>query len=217
MRRPARSPAVETLSENSQRIVFVVDDDAAVRHSIELLLRAEGLLVLSFADAESFLAHFRPPMHGCLVCDLNMPGLSGLELQAKLHQEDAGFPVIILTGQGSVPAAVQAMKTGAIDFIEKPFDAGKLTTTVHQSLARNQSALDESQRHREQTERLQALTPREQEVLQHLADGKANKVVAADLGISERTVEVHRSRVMRKLNARSVADLVHLAEALASP
>jgi len=184
-------------------VVFVVDDDAAVRDSISMLVRSEGLSVRTFDSARSFLAEWDRSESGCAIVDLRLPGLSGLGLQERLAEVDGAPPIIFLTGFGTVPEAVRALKAGAIDFLEKPFDSAALLARVREALACNRQR-------RSAARRLGALTRREYQVLEQVARGDTNKVVAANLGISVRTVELHRARGMRKLSARSVVELVGL-------
>ena len=184
-------------------VVFVVDDDSSVRDSIALLLRAEGFTAQTFNSAPSFLSSWSRTQSGCLIVDLRMPGLSGLDLQERLAGEDDAPPIIFLTGHGTVPAAVHALKAGAVDFLEKPFEPDTL-------IARVCEALDRDRQRRSDARQLESLTPREREVLDEVANGKTNKVIATDLGISERTVELHRANGMRKLGVRSVAEVVRL-------
>ena len=184
-------------------VVFVVDDDPALRDSIALLARAEGLAARTFDSAQSFLDAWDRSEPGCLIVDFRMPGLSGLDLQERLAGDGDAPPIIFLTGHGTVPAAVHALKAGAMDFLEKPFDPATLLARVQEALARDR-------RRRSDARRFDALTRREHEVLEQVASGKANKVIAANLGISERTVEQHRARGMRKIGVRSVAALVRL-------
>ena len=184
-------------------VVFVVDDDPALRDSIALLVRAEGLAARTFDSARSFLDTWDRSESGCLIVDLRMPGLSGLDLQERLAGDEAAPPIIFLTGHGTVPAAVLALKAGAMDFLEKPFDPATLLARVREALARDR-------RRRSNARRLDALTRREREVLEQVASGKTNKVIAVNLGISERTVEQHRAHGMRKLGVRTVATLVRL-------
>ena len=188
---------------SEEATVLVVDDDPAVRDSIAMLVRAEGLTVRTFDSAASLLAEWRRCNPGCLIIDLRLPGLSGLDLQERLAGDDNTPPIIFLTGYGTVSAAVHALKAGAMDFLEKPFDPAVLLALVHEALARDWAR-------RADIRRLDSLTRREREVLNKVAAGDTNKVVAANLGISVRTVELHRARGMRKLRVRSVADLVRL-------
>ena len=184
-------------------VVFVVDDDPAVRDSIAMLVRAEGLEARTFDSAQSFLAGWERREESCVIIDLRLPDLNGLELQERLAATVDAPPVIFLTGFGTVPAAVRALKAGAMDFLEKPFDPGALLARVHEALARDREW-------RSEIRRLETLIPREREILGEVAGGDTNKVIAANLGISVRTVELHRARGMRKLGVRSVAELVRL-------
>ena len=188
---------------SEEAAVFVVDDDPAVRDSIAMFIRAEGLEVRTFDSARSLLAEWERCKPGCLIVDLRLPGASGLDLQERLAGDDNAPPIIFLTGYGTVPAAVRALKAGAMDFLEKPFDPAVLLALVHEALARDRAR-------RADIRRLDALTRREREVLGKVVEGDTNKVVAANLGISVRTVELHRARGMRKLGVRSVAELVRL-------
>lgn len=190
--------------------VFVVDDDEAVRDSLALLVNSVGLDAETFASARAFLDAYRSERRGCLVTDIRMPGMSGLELQEKLTDENVRIPVIVLTGHGDVPAAVRALKGGAIDFVEKPFNPQALLDLIQQAIARDAEIRTQFAHEAEIGERMALLTPREHEVLELVVGGRANKVIAADLGISERTVELHRGRIMRKMQARSLADLMRM-------
>lgn len=190
--------------------VFVVDDDAGVRASIRLLLKSVGLAAVPMASAQEFLAAYDPGQPGCLVLDIRMPGMSGLELQQHLTLQGAIIPVLFMTGHGDVPMAVAAMQQGAFDFLQKPFRDQDLIDRIQKALARDQQNR-EMLRHQEQIRRrLDALTAREQQVLHLLTQGTQNKVMAAQLGISQRTVEIHRAHVMEKLGAHSVAQLVRM-------
>lgn len=189
-------------------VIYLVDDDDAVRDALGLLLRSVGLDCELYPSALEFLEHYDPARHSCLVADIRMPGLSGLELQQRLNEQGADVPVIFITGHGDVPMAVTAMKSGASDFIQKPFRDQDLLDRIHKALA-----LDKERRATRASEqairdRLALLTPRETEVMQRVVKGHANKVIAMDLGVSQRTVELHRARVMRKLKMRSLAELV---------
>ena len=188
---------------SEEPVVFVVDDDPALRDSIALLVRAEGLAARTFDSARSFLDAWDRSEPGCLIIDLRMPGLSGLDLQEHLAGDDAAPPIIFLTGHGTVSAAVRALKAGAMDFLEKPFDPATLLARVREALARDR-------RRRSDARRLAALTRREREVLEQVASGRTNKVIAVHLGISERTVEQHRAHGMSKLGVYTVAALVRL-------
>lgn len=191
-------------------VVCVVDDDAAVRESLVMLLNSAGLEAAGYADARAFLECFDPEQPGCLIADLRMPGIDGLELQERLLALHATLPVIVLTAYGDVPAAVRALKHGAVDFVEKPFEPSALLEQVHEALRRDAEARANAAREATVSARRTSLTPREEEVLQLVVAGRANKVVAAELGISERTVEQHRGRIMRKMQASSLAELVRL-------
>jgi len=191
-------------------IVYVVDDDEALRASLRLLLETEGLTVADFGRADAFLAVCDEASRGCLISDIQMPGLNGLELQSTLEERGIGMPVIMLTGQADVPAAVQSLKAGAFDFIEKPFDPEALLAQVARALALDATRHAARERREERDSLLARLTPREREVLERVAAGQSNKVVALELDISERTVELHRGRGMKKLQVRAVADLVRL-------
>lgn len=189
-------------------LVYVVDDDVAVRDSIELLLDSVGLDCEVFESAAAFLEACDPTRHCCLVSDIRMPGLSGLELQAQLNERGTEIPVIFITGHGDIPMAVSAMKAGATDFIQKPFRDQDLIDRINKALQQDQAQRDTRAEANVIRERLKSLTPRETEVMQRVVSGQANKVIAMDLGVSQRTVELHRARVMHKLKMRSLADLV---------
>jgi two-component system, LuxR family, response regulator FixJ len=191
-------------------VVYVVDDDEAVRGSLRLLLKSVGLTPNAMGSAREFLAKYDPRQPGCLVLDVRMPEMSGLELQEQLNLQGAIIPVIFITGHGDVPMAVEAMQAGAFDFLQKPFRDQDLIDRIQRALEKdrsNRSALIERNTIRE---RLESLTPREREVLTMVTSGKANKVMATDLGVSQRTVEIHRSRVMEKMGASSLAQLVRM-------
>lgn len=189
-------------------IIFVVDDDEAVRLSTEMLIRSMGLRVESFESAAEFLEDFDPQQPGCVLLDIRMPGMSGLELQEHLNDVKATIPVIFVTGHGDVPMAVTAMKAGAADFIQKPFRDQELIDRVHAALDRDSEEREESQARATTQECVDLLTSRELEVMGLVVDGRANKEIAFDLGLSPRTVEIHRARVMSKMSAESLPDLV---------
>ena len=197
-------------------LIYVVDDDAAVRDSLTLLLRAVGLTGQAFSSATEFLQNYDPEQHGCLVADIRMPGMSGLDLQDELNRLGAHIPLIFITGHGDVPMAVDAMKSGALDFIEKPFRDQDLLDRVNQAVSWDKERRTRNLETLAIRERLAALTPRETEVMERVVQGQANKVIAMDLGVSQRTVEIHRARVMEKMEVRSVAKLVHAVEAAKS-
>ena len=188
--------------------VFVVDDDPDVRDSLLRLIRAAGFRVECFDSAHAFLAAWRENRPGCLVTDIRMPGMSGLELQERMRAEGSSIPTIVLTGYGDVPGAVRALKGGALDYLQKPFEPDVLLVRIVEALEKDSRARKAKEQAAEVEARLSQLTPREREVMTLVIDGKANKVIAVDLGISERTVELHRGRVMRKVGARSVPDLI---------
>ena len=190
--------------------VFVVDDDEGVRTSLRLLIRSIGLPVETFDGAQEFLAQFDPERPGCLVLDIRMPGMSGLELQQKLNERHAITPIVFITGHGDVPRAVEAMQAGAIDFVQKPFRDQDLIDRINRALEKdrtNRAALKERDAI---CQRIAELTPREREVLDLVTKGRANKVIAGDLSVSQRTVEIHRARVMEKMEAHSLAHLVRM-------
>jgi len=190
--------------------VFVVDDDEAVRTSLRLLLKSVGLPVETCASAQEFLDRFDADRPGCLVLDIRMPGMSGLELQERLNAMHAMIPVVFITGHGDVPMAVEAMQHGAVDFIQKPFRDQDLLDRINQALEKDRE--NRAGLHARDTirARIAELTPREREVLDLVTAGKANKVIAGDLNVSQRTVEIHRARVMEKMEASSLAHLVRM-------
>ncbi|KPJ82650.1 MAG: histidine kinase [Gammaproteobacteria bacterium SG8_30] len=190
--------------------VFVVDDDEAVRTSLRLLLKSVGLPVETFASAQEFLDQFDPDRAGCLVLDIRMPGMSGLELQQHLNDRHSIMPVVFITGHGDVPMAVEAMQAGAVDFIQKPFRDQDLIDRINRALEKDREMRGELRERDEIRRRMSQLTPREREVLELVTQGKANKVIAGDLNVSQRTVEIHRARVMEKMGASSLAHLVRM-------
>jgi FixJ family two-component response regulator len=197
-------------SSNARPTIFIVDDDAAVRDALKLLLRSVGQAVETFGSAQEFLDAYSEDRPGCLVLDIRMPGMSGLELQQKLNEKHSILPIIFISGHGDVPMAVEAMQAGAVDFIQKPFRDQDLIDRINQALEKdsaNRAALGERNDIRR---RLETLTPREREVLDLVVHGKANKVIAGDLKLSQRTVEIHRARVMEKMQASSLAHLVRM-------
>jgi two-component system, LuxR family, response regulator FixJ len=201
-------------------LVHVVDDDEAVRDSLKLLLESAGLSVRTYDSAATFLTALPTLAAGCVLTDVRMPGLDGLELQRRLADLGVRLPVIVMTGHGDVPIAVEALKAGAADFLEKPFDDTQLLTAVSSALADSQPKRDEETAVARITARIASLTPREREVLIRLVAGQPNKTIAYDLGSSPRTVEVHRARVMEKMGVRSLPELVRMtiaAEQAAPP
>jgi two-component system, LuxR family, response regulator FixJ len=197
-------------------IVYVIDDDDGMRRALSLLLSTVGYKTLVFASPSDFLAHFHPDTHGCLVLDIRMPGMSGLELQQHLNRTGSMLPVIFITGHGDVPMAVQAMKEGAFEFIQKPFRDQDLLDRINHALQQDAESRHNLARRADVVRRLETLTPRERQVMDMVVDGSANKVIAIDLNLSERTVEIHRAKVMEKMGARSVAHLVKLHLSLRS-
>lgn len=198
----------KTMPQNAEPTVFVVDDDQAVRDSLRWLLESVGHPVESFSSALEFLASYQPEQPGCLVLDVRMPGMSGLELQEALANRHFCIPILIITGHGDISMAVQAMKDGALDFIEKPFNDQLLLDRVQNAIVQDARWRQERNEKSELKERLDQLTPREKEVLQEVVAGKPNKVVAHTLGISVKTVEIHRARAMEKMQANSLPQLV---------
>ncbi len=188
--------------------MFVVDDDASVRGALARLLHSAGYQTETFASAEGFLAESRFDAPGCIILDVRMPGLNGLELQQTLAAADRQLPIVFITGHGDVPMSVRAMKAGAEDFLPKPFDDEELLKAVAQALNRSQREQNERTEVAEIRRRLSSLTPREREVLCHVVAGQLNKQIAADLNIAEKTIKVHRARVMEKMGASSLAGLV---------
>lgn len=191
--------------------VFVVDDDDAVRDSLRFLFKSLGLASVGYASAQAFLAAYKPEQAGCLVLDVRMPGMSGLELQQELNLRGAMLPVIFITGHGDIPMAVEAMQHGAFDFLQKPFRDQDLLDRVQKALAKDSEIRKSHSDVAQIRSRFGELTAREREVLDMMMAGKSNKVMAADLGLSQRTVEIHRARVMEKTGAHSVAQLVRMA------
>lgn len=196
-----------------QLTVYIVDDDASIRDSLSLMLGLAGYRVSLFADAESFLAACQPDWAGCVVADLRMPGMTGIDLQAELKQRGSPLQFIIITAHGDVATARTAFQAQAIDFLEKPFDHTELIKAIETAFNAEQRRLDENRQSSADREKIGALTGREREVLQLAARGLHAKEIARDLGISPRTVEVHKARIMAKLGARNVAELVRLAVA----
>jgi RNA polymerase sigma factor (sigma-70 family) len=193
-------------------IVFVVDDDASIRRALERLIRSVDLTVESFASAKELLGRKPPDGPACIVTDVRMPGLSGLDLQKELASAGLDLPVIFLTGHGTIPMSVRAMKAGAVDFLQKPVDDQVLLDTIHQAIELDRQTRTQRARQDQLEQRLESLTPREREVFALVVQGLLNKQVAGELGTSEKTVKVHRARVMQKMEADSLADLVRMGE-----
>lgn len=195
---------------NAESRIFIVDDDADVRDSLRALLESANFTVADYGSAKVFLAS-AAPRGGCLIADIRMPDMDGLELQEELVKRGSGLPVIIVTGHGDVPLAVRAMKAGAVDFIEKPYDDELLLASVRRALDMGTTRMQSPAADPAIAALIAALTPREREVLEHLIAGRPNKVVAYELGISPRTVEIHRAHLMEKMQVRSLPELVRLA------
>lgn len=191
-------------------IVFIVDDDEAVRNSLRLLIKSLGLTPVTLGSGQEFLDHYEPAQPGCVVLDVRMPQMSGLELQEHLNRLGAVIPVIFITGHGDVPMAVEAMQAGAFDFLQKPFRDQDLIDRIQRALAKDRDNRASLTQRTLIQERLESLTQREREVLELVNTGMPNKVMAAELGVSQRTVEIHRARVMEKMGASSLAHLVRM-------
>jgi FixJ family two-component response regulator len=196
---------------NSPPTVFVVDDDQAMRNSLKWLIESVSMQVETYDSATAFIQSYYPGRSGCILLDVRMPGMSGLELQEHLVSNQIAIPVIIITGHADVPMAVRAMKAGAVDFIEKPFNDEMLLESIRHALMLNEKQRDLQSQRAEIATRLARLTPREHEVMVMVTNGRANKEIATSLGVSAKTVEAHRARVMEKMEAGSLAELVRMA------
>jgi len=197
-----------------EAIVLVVDDDVSVREALAGLIRSAGMTVETFATAQEFLAHPRPDAPGCLVLDIALPGLSGLDLQKRMAEMDLKIPIVFITGHGDVPTSVQAMKAGALEFLTKPFSDQDLLNAIQQAIKRDRAARRQRAKVMELRGRYESLTPREREVMEGVVSGLINKQIAAELGTSVMTVKAHRGQVMHKMRADSVADLVRMSDML---
>jgi FixJ family two-component response regulator len=195
---------------STEQMVFVVDDDSSVRKALKMLVRSIGLEAETYGSAKDFLEGFDPRRPGCLVLDVRMPGMSGLELQERLEAMHAAVPIIFITAHGDVPMAVEAMKAGAVDFLQKPFRDQDLIDRIQRALEHDRMSRQVTVEREEIEKRLASLTPREHEVMEKVVAGSPNKAIASDLDLSERTVEIHRARVMTKMEADSLPHLVQL-------
>ena len=198
--------------EMPEPTVFVVDDDESVRKMLRWLIESVNLQVEEYTSADDFLASYKPNQVGCIILDVRMPGMSGIELQQKLFQGNSQLPVILLTGHGDVQMAVSAMKNGAFDFVEKPFNNQNLLDIVQKGIAESLRIKDSHMEHKKREARLSSLTTRERQVFDLIVAGQTNKSVARHLDISQKTVEVHRSKVMAKLVAKSLSDLINISK-----
>ena len=199
---------------DAEALVFVVDDDASMRASLQDLLESVGLRVAACASAQEFLRRPRPEVPSCLVLDVRLPGVSGLELQQRLAAGDRALPIIFITGHGDIPMSVQAMKAGAVEFLPKPFREQDLLDAVHQALARDRHARAQRAQMAALRRRFDTLTPRQRDVLARMVAGRLTKQIAGELGTSEATVKTHRQQVMAKMRAESLADLIRIADRL---
>jgi FixJ family two-component response regulator len=190
--------------------VFIVDDDAAIRDSLSLMIEQEYLAVQAFESGEAFLAYYRPECRGCVIIDIRMPGMDGLELHEVVLERNILLPVIFLTGHGDIPMSVQAMKAGALDFLTKPVTREKLMTSIRAAIQKSERVLLENSNHQEALSRLADLTDRERDVMLLAVQGQPNKYIARHLGISHRTVEIHKSKIMHKTGALNLLDLARI-------
>jgi len=201
----------------SHSIVFVIDDDASIRTALKSLIRSVGLQVELFGSAQEFLQEKRPEIPSCLVLDVRLPGISGIDFQHDLAEADIAIPIVFITAHGDIPMSVRAMKAGAVEFLTKPFRDQDLLDAIHRALERDRVRLQREAETATLCKRVSSLTPREREVLPLVISGLLNKQIAAEIGISEATVKVHRSQLMHKMGAHSLVDLVRMAEKLGIP
>jgi RNA polymerase sigma factor (sigma-70 family) len=207
----AQRPSVPTTAASSgEPVVYVVDDDAGIRSALRRLLTVAGIAVEPYDSGPSFLAGAKFDRHSCVLLDVRMPGMDGLEVQARLNAQHAAMPVIFLTGSADIPMAVAAMREGAVDFIEKPFENAHLLERVRQALQRSHEVRQRSEQRGAVQQRLETLTPREHEVMELVVTGKTSKEIARELGASHRTIEIHRTHLMEKMDAATLADLVRM-------
>jgi FixJ family two-component response regulator len=200
-----------------EAVIAIVDDDASVQRGLQRLIRSAGWKVETFASAQEFLARSRAELPNCVLLDLQLPGLSGLDLQKQMAEVGLEIPIVFLTGHGNIPVSVQAMKAGAVQFLTKPVDEQELLQAIEEAVERDRRTRQEQVEISELRDRYESLTGREQEVMQKVISGMLNKQIAADLKITEDTVKFHRGHIMRKMNADSLADLVRMAKDLAIP